>query len=304
MKKKFFSWFSRYILGQDPNVSTFLMWVAKNHSYKGRNYEALVGQLTGDELSELQKVLYTSLSEFSVNRNGVRVKDARASKLLFSVDKEIGKRQAESNKNKYAVLDWDNLRIDENSFRLSCKKTEFGSFGAIKFDVSHHQDHGFPSHVLDYSLYVTLGDEEVLLDNEWKECVVRIYTNWMETKWLKSVKQLPWFSGGPCSDPVPLFLDNYGQQKLDKPRSLPEDTKLRIKKFLCGEVCIPRSSGEYQNSDLIKPIVEVLVYNCVLERKLFMDKEYVARRIQCEHLKEKMRYRISKLYPKLQSKKK
>jgi hypothetical protein len=176
--------------------------------------------------------------------------------------------------------------------------------GDRKFVVSHHQDHGFPSHVLDYSLYVTLGNEEVLLDNEWKECVVRIYTNWMETKWLKSVKQPPLFSGCPYRDPVPLFLDDYGQQKLDKPRSLPEDTKLRIKKFLCGEECNPRSSGEYQNPDLIKPIVEVLIYNCVLERKLFMDRVYIAGRIQCEHLKEKMRYRISKLYPKLRSEKK
>lgn len=304
MKKKFFSWVSLHLFNQDPNVSVFLESIAKKHFYRGKNYAPLIQQLTDEELSELQNVLNVSLSEFSVKRNGVRTKDARASKLLFFVDEEINKRQAEFKKSKYAALDWDNLIIDEKSFRLSCAKTEFGSWGKLKVDVSRYQEHGFPSHILSYSLYVTLGDEEVLLDNEWKECIMYVYTNYLETEWLKSVRQLPLFSGCPDTDPVPLFLDAYGQQKLDKHRSLPEDTKLRIKKFLCGEKCNPITSGEYQNPDLIKPIVEVLVYNAILERKLFMDKEYVARRIQSEHLKEKMHYRIFKLYPKLRLKKK
>lgn len=304
MKQKLLNWILWHVYGYDPKVQKFLVQMAKKCGLNKKEYSSLIGQMTDQELADFRFILQ-GCSEPDEDWGGMKVfystplsKDKRAQELLDAVEKKQEQRRKQAKKEKFAALDWNRVVIDENSFELSCKKSEFGAWGKARFDVRAQQDNGFPSHILSYTASAKLGEEEVVLDNERHECSVNISTNEEETKWLKKHRVIVSFNPYETEEPEPLFQDDYHQQKYDKPRPLPIDTKQRIKDFLCGQEDENPEKNQFENFELIKPILQVLVYNHLLQRKLELDKLYVAERIKKEHLKEKMRYRLKYQYSK------
>ena len=299
MKQKLLNWISWHVYGYDPKVQKFLAQMAKKYGLNKKDYSSLISQMTDQELANFRFILQ-GCPEPDEDWGGMKVfyatplsKDKRARQLLEVVEKKQEQRRRQIKKQKFAALDWDNLIIDEHSFKLSCEKSEFGVLGQVKFCCLGQQDNGFPSHILRYTVSVRLGEEEVSLDNKQHGCSVVICTNEEETRWLKKHRIIVSFNPYETEEPEPLFQDDYYQQKYDKPQPLPVDAKQRIRNFLCSG-----DENQFETPASIKPILQVLVYNHLLQRKLELDKEYVANRIKQEHIKEKIRYRLKHKYPK------
>lgn len=306
MKQKLLDWIYRCFFDYDPKVQKFIVQVAKKYGLSEKDYPTLIDQMTDQELSDFLFIL-RGCPEPDENWEGADVFynydtlsfDKRAKQLFDMVKKRIEFRQKQVKRQKFSSFDWDNLIINESFFRLSCKKEEMGRLGKMRINISANQIDGFPTHYLVYSLGVNLGGEEVLLDNKWQECRLVISTNEEETKWLKKHRNVVSFNPCIIEPPEPLFKDDYYRQKYDDFRPLPSDTKQRIKDFLCGVEDDNPEENQFENPDLIKPILEVLVYNHLLKRKLELDKQYVIDRIKREHIKEKIYYRLKHVYPKL-----
>lgn len=311
MKQKLLNWIHSVLYGYDPKIQGWLVGVAKEHGLKKDDYQSIVKAVSDEELSNFRyNFLRLNLLEgaptpdmvlggLEIYENKVLAsQDKRAKSLLKLVENELEQRRKILKKQSVAFLDWDNLVIDEGSFKLFCKKSEFGSLGKARFDVSAQQDNGFPSHILTYSFSVKLGDEEIRLDapNGFDRCNVCIPTNEEETKWLKKHRIIISFNPYKTEEPEPLFADDYYQQKIDVPLPLPDDTKQRIKDFLCGVEDKDDEKNQFENPKLIEPILFVLVYNHLLKRKLELDKVHVAEEIKRKHLKEKMYYRLMHQY--------
>jgi len=302
MRQKLLDWILWRVYGYDPKVQRFLVRVAKENGLQKKDYPTVIDHMTDGELSDFLFIL-RGCPEPDENWGGMDIfyketisKDERAKKLLEMVKDKIEERRKQTKKQKFFSLDWDNLELNESSFKLSYEKNEMGVIGQCRIDISPNQIDGFPTHVLTYSLSVCLGEEEVLLGNGKHSGIVNVYTNAEETKWLEKHRAIVSFNPYATTPPKPLFKDDYYQQKNDVFQPLPENTKQRIKAFLCGPEDEDPEKSQFENPELIKPILRVLVYNNLLRRKLELDKAHIKEEIKSKHLKEKMYYRLVNQY--------
>ena len=305
MKQKLLNWIHSVLYGYDPEIQDWLVDTAKAYGLKKDDYQSIVKTVSDEELSNFRYLLEGAptpdmvLDGLEIYENkSFASQDKRAKVLQKLVEDELERRRKILKKQSFSSLDWDNLVIDEESFRLFCEKSEFGSLGKVRFNVSAQQDNGFPSHILIYSFSVKLGEEEVFLGrhDDFDECNICVPTNEEETRWLKKHRIIISFNPYKAEEPEPLFADDYYQQKNDVPLPLPEDTKQRIKDFLCGVEDTDEEKNQFENPKVIKPILFVLVYNHLLKRKLELDKRHAAEEIKRKHLKEKMYYRLMHQY--------
>lgn len=304
MRRILLYWIWRHIYCYDPKVEEFLAEKAESYGLKKSDYTAVINKMTVDELSDFRHILEdcTESEEDDENDDCCLKKqpklseDKRAKKLWEQVKVRQEDLRKLNKKQKFLCLDWDNLILNQEAFKLICKKSEMGVYGKFKISIAPNQINGFPTHLLHFSLAVTVDGEEILLDNEEHDCKLIVYTDENETKWLKKCRQIVSFNPFSVEPPEELFKDDYYQQKYDIPLSLPLDTTQRIKDFLCGDDNEIPEKAQFENPTLIKPILWVLVFNHLLEKKLALDRVHVLEEIKKNHLKEKMYFRLLNYY--------